>query len=101
MAKCGGITNAELNKLEVDLCELLRWNLAVQPDELIALTSQLQGDVSPDDDSSALLDSPVEVKPHLRSYPIKIIPKMKKKKLRRGQKMPKKRNNTLSRCACA
>ena len=61
MAKCGGITNAELNKLEVDLCERLRWDLAVQPDELIALTSQLQGDVPPDDDSSssALLDSPV------------------------------------------
>ena len=48
-------------KLEVDLCERLRWDLAVQPDELIALTSQLQGDVPPDDDSSssALLDSPV------------------------------------------
>ena len=60
MAKCGGITNAELNKLEVDLCERLRWDLAVQPDELIALTNQLQGDVSTsDDDSSALLDSPV------------------------------------------
>ena len=29
-------------KLEVDLCERLRWDLAVQPDELIALTSQLQ-----------------------------------------------------------
>ena len=61
MAKCGGITNAELNKLEVELCERLRWDLAVQPDELIALTSQLQGDVPPDDvsSSSALLDSPV------------------------------------------
>ena len=59
MAKCGGITNAELNKLEVELCERLRWDLAVQPDELIALTSQLQGDVSPDDDSSAMQDSPV------------------------------------------
>jgi len=62
MAKCGGITNAELNKLEVDLCERLRWDLAVQPDELIALTSQLMGDVVSigDDDASALLlDSPV------------------------------------------
>ena len=61
MAKCGGISNAELNKLEVDLCERLRWDLAVQPDELIALTSQLMGVSTNDDDASALLlDSPVE-----------------------------------------
>ena len=62
MAKCGGITNAELNKLEVDLCERLRWDLAVQPDELIALTSQLMGGVvsiGDDDASTPLLDSPV------------------------------------------
>jgi hypothetical protein len=60
MAKCGGISNAELNKLEVDLCERLRWDLAVQPDELIALTSQLMGVSTYDDDASALLlDSPV------------------------------------------
>ena len=60
MAKCGGISNAELNKLEVDLCERLRWDLAVQPDELIALTSQLMGVSTNDHDASALLlDSPV------------------------------------------
>ena len=60
MAKCGGISNAELNKLEVDLCERLRWDLAVQPDELIALTSQLMGVSANDDDASALLlGSPV------------------------------------------
>ena len=60
MAKCGGISNAELNKLEVDLCERLRWDLAVQPDELIALTSQLMGVSTNDDDASPmLLDSPV------------------------------------------
>ena len=60
MAQCGGISNAELNKLEVDLCERLRWDLAVQPDELIALTSRLMGVSTNDDDASALLlDSPV------------------------------------------
>ena len=47
-------------KLEVDLCERLRWDLAVQPDELIALTSQLMGVSTNDEDASALLlDSPV------------------------------------------
>ena len=60
MAKCGGISNAELNKLEVDLCERLLWDLAVQPDELVALTSQLMGVSANDDDASALLlGSPV------------------------------------------
>ena len=45
MAKCGGITNAELNKLEVDLCERMWWGLTVEPEELITMTQQL-GDAS-------------------------------------------------------
>lgn len=45
MAQCGGITNAELNKLEVDLCERMLWGLTVEPEELIVMTQQL-GDAS-------------------------------------------------------
>ena len=45
MAQCGGITNAELNKLEVDLCERMRWGLTVEPEELITMTQQM-GDAS-------------------------------------------------------
>ena len=45
MAKCGGITNAELNQFEIDLCERMRWGLTVEPEELITMTQQL-GDAS-------------------------------------------------------
>ena len=45
MAKCGGITNTELNKLEIDLCERMRWGLTVEPEELITMTQEL-GDAS-------------------------------------------------------
>jgi len=41
MAQCGGITNTELNKLEVELCDRLRWGLFVEPEELFALSREL------------------------------------------------------------
>ena len=47
MAQCGGITNAELNKLEVDLCERMRWGLTVEPEELITMTQELADASSP------------------------------------------------------
>ena len=47
MAQCGGITNEELNKLEMEMCERMRWGLTVEPDELITLTSQLCDPSSP------------------------------------------------------
>ena len=41
MAQCGGISNAELNKLEVDICQRLLWGLQVEPEELMAMTREL------------------------------------------------------------
>jgi len=48
MAQCGGITNDELNKLELEFCERLGWRLMIDPQDLLALISHL------DDPSSAL-----------------------------------------------
>ena len=45
MAQCGGITNEELNKLELELVERMQWQLMIGPDELYPLLSQL-GDPS-------------------------------------------------------
>ena len=47
MAKCGGITNAELNQFEIDLCERMRWGLTVEPEELITMTQELPDASSP------------------------------------------------------
>lgn len=41
MAQCGGITNEELNKLEIEMCERMQWRLIVEPDELLEMLRQL------------------------------------------------------------
>ena len=34
MAQCGGITTEELNKLELEMCEQLQWQMMITPEEL-------------------------------------------------------------------
>ena len=41
MAQCGGITNEELNKLEVVMCQRIQWRLMIEPDELLEMLRQL------------------------------------------------------------
>lgn len=41
MAQCGGITNEELNKLEVEMCERMQWRLMIDPDELLEMLRSL------------------------------------------------------------